>query len=131
MEQGLGIKSGDLEFSDDFNWADDVAIEFFQFLGGYPILLMNSGSGLLYRKPIEVINLNLEPEYVASPAVPCIPVAGDLGCVLLIQHWVKNGLFREAWGKSAPSPGSYQLKLLLSCWPIERFHQHACDCPLR
>jgi len=129
-DQGSGIRVAGWKLGDHFDWADNLAVEFFKFPGGDPVFLMNSGAGLLHGKLIEVIAVNLEAKDIASRAVPCVPVAGNLCGVLLIQHGIKDRLFGEAWRKSAPVGCTDECKLTFPCWSIESCHWQLLGRPL-
>jgi len=75
--------------------ANQVLIEFSQFLGGYPILLETLATRIL-----NLVSRQKFPAYRKTGDIPRtggwnIPVASNLDGVFFAQHWVEDRLIRQ------------------------------------
>ena len=99
-------RSGAVEFVNDFNQTDDVAVELFQFFGRNPILPMFAGTCGLDGKLCKVFGLNLKSKNGTRPAIASVPVACNLNGVVLTENRVEDRLLGEARRKSPPAAGA-------------------------
>jgi hypothetical protein len=78
--------------SDDLDLPHDVLVEVVKVLGWHPVLKDRSTADLVYLIPIHERLPDLKPGHVAHAACLDIPVARDLGRVVLVENWVEDGL---------------------------------------
>jgi len=84
----------------DFNEADDAAVELFQFLRRNPILAMNSGTCRLHVKLCKIFGLNLKSKHRTRAAITGVPVARNRNGVALFKNRVEDRLLGQARRKS-------------------------------
>ena len=91
-----------VEFGDDFDGADDVGVDFRQFVGRNPVSLMNGAADRFDFEFRRVFRTHLESrdESRFLFGVLSIPSTGNLSCVFLVEDWVKD---RLAWRRGGNS----------------------------
>ena len=104
---------------EDFDGPNDMAIEFVEFVGGYPILFVNSCPSSLHLVAIEERLFDVKYEHVADSAVFRVPIAHDLRGVLAIHDWIKDRLLGKTRRKGLPICSSNQFEFDLSRWSKE------------
>ena len=62
-----------MEFRDNFNWADNVRVEFRKFLGRNPKLLVNFGSDDLNWVSLYEFSIDLKAGHIARAIVLHVP----------------------------------------------------------
>ena len=113
-----------MELRDDLDQADEVRVEVGQVLGRNPVLtVLPRASGCLHRVTAQEVSPNLEPGHVAHEAggrVLCVPVAGDLDRVVLVDDRVEDRLARETRREGADAARPDELEFLLADRAVER-----------
>jgi len=81
-------------FSEDFDLANDMAVELGKFFSGNPILAMYAGTCNLDRKVRDILGLDLETQHITGAAISRIPIAGNLDGIFFFKHGIENRLLR-------------------------------------
>lgn len=80
--------------ANDLNDPNDIVIEFFQFLCGYPPLRMVIATHFLDFVAAHKRATDREASDISNTIVFDIPPASDLRCVSFIRDWIENRLRR-------------------------------------
>jgi hypothetical protein len=90
-----------LKHRDNFNLADDVVVQFRQFLRRDPKLLLDGIAHGLDRIFQNEIFANMKTRHITGAGIAHIPVARDLDGVVHIEHGIKDGLPGQTRRKGA------------------------------
>jgi hypothetical protein len=94
-----------------------VEIKFIQIGRENPILLVDPAADGVNLVPVKIFPLDFERGYIpriTGIRIFRIPIARDLGRVLLAQNGVKDRLKFEPWRKGLPIAGHDKIELCLS-----------------
>ena len=116
--------SGLLKLRNDLDHPDDVTVEFSEFLGRNPKLLMQSSTNGSRRVATEKRAIDSEASDVARAALLDIPISSDLRRVLLVENWIEDRLLGQAWRERLPARCRDQSEFLRADRTIERYGAH-------
>src|SRR5258708_6733348 len=95
----LRVGPGRPEFGDEFDFADDVLVQFFQALGGNPEFAMMSVTHLLYGKLLQEVRPHLESSDISRVTgllIAHVPLLRNLSRISFVQDGIENWLVRQA-----------------------------------
>jgi len=84
--------------------ADDAGVQRGEVLGRDPVFQDGLAAGLVDLILVQERSQDFEAGDVPGAGVLNVPVAGDLGCIFLVEYRVKDRLPGQAWRPLAPSP---------------------------
>src|SRR4030095_16691982 len=90
-----------LELGDDLNQSDDVLIQRSQVLSVNPPFGVTGCANGLNRVTLHELPLHAEAGNIANPALRRVPIACNLGSILLVADGIENGLL---WKSGRPTP---------------------------
>src|SRR5258708_7726507 len=105
----LGVGRGRPEFGDEFDFGDDVLVQFIQALGRNPEFAMMSIAHLLYGKLLQEVRPHLESSDISRVTgllIAHIPLLRNFSRIFFVQDGIENWLVREARRKLSESGGT-------------------------
>lgn len=100
-----------MKFGDNFDLAYNLLVEFCQVFGWYPIFLVDCTAYLVDFVAVQKLAAYVEAGDVTCIAVAGVPVAGYLGCVLLVENWIEDWLPEEPGRECCISAFLYECEL--------------------
>ncbi len=112
LDAWSGLERVRSKLSNDFNETHDVCVELSKLFRWNPKLFMDSPADYLNGVPVGKFGVHMESGHIPSSIVSNIPITRNLGCILLVEHRVKDWLIRKTWREFPPIGSLYQYELL-------------------